>query len=176
MVASAEMTSQGKLLAQAKGEAGLAAPRGPGQDGYDLHIPYAKGMLEPLDRLETLRKLKELQERIAELAYQLTGEEPAAWAPRVDLLEEEEHYVLLVDLPGVRPEDLELLEEGSRVTLAGVRHPLPGTYLLEERPMGTFRRTLDLPGPIEEGTAQATLRQGVLEVRFRKKRGGALPL
>jgi HSP20 family protein len=133
-------------------------------------------MLEPLDRLETLRKLKELQERIAELAYQLAGEEPAAWAPRVDLLEEAEHYVLLVDLPGVRPEDLELLEEGSRVTLAGVRHPLPGTYLLEERPTGTFRRTLDLPGPIEEGTAQATLRQGVLEVRFRKKRGGALPL
>ncbi|GGM92056.1 heat-shock protein [Thermus composti] len=133
-------------------------------------------MLEPLDRWETLRKLKELQERIAELAYRLTGEEPAAWTPRVDLLEDEEHYVLLVDLPGVRPEDLELLEEGSRITLAGVRHPLPGTYLLEERPMGTFRRTLDLPGPIEEGTAQAVLRQGVLEVRFRKKNGASLPL
>ncbi|WP_117236829.1 Hsp20/alpha crystallin family protein [Thermus sediminis] len=133
-------------------------------------------MLEPLDRLETLRKLKELQERIAELAYQLAGEEPASWAPRVDLLEDEGHYVLLVDLPGVRPEDLELLEEGSRITLAGVRYPLPGTYLLEERPMGTFRRTLDLPGPIEEGTAQATLRQGVLEVRFKKKKGSALPL
>jgi len=133
-------------------------------------------MLERLDRLETLRKLKELQERIAELAYQLTGEEPAAWAPRVDLLEDEDHYILLVDLPGVRPEDLELLEEGSRVTLAGVRHPLPGTYLLEERPMGTFRRTLDLPGPIEEGTAQASLRHGVLEVRFRKRKGTSLPL
>ena len=106
-------------------------------------------MLERHDRLETLRKLKELQERIAEL---------------------------VVDLPGVRPEDLELLEEGQRVTLAGVRHPLPGTYLLEERPMGTFRRTLDLPGPIEEGTAQATLRNGVLEVRFRKRPATALPL
>ncbi len=133
-------------------------------------------MLERLDRLETLRKLKELQERIADLAYQLTGEEPATWSPRVDLLEDEEHYVLLVDLPGVRPEDLELLEEGSRITLAGVRHPLPGTYLLEERPMGTFSRTLDLPGPIEEGTAQASLRQGVLEVRFKKRKGAALPL
>ncbi|WP_038046792.1 Hsp20/alpha crystallin family protein [Thermus caliditerrae] len=140
-------------------------------------------MLDRPDHLETLRKLKELQERIAELAYQLTGAlpegqplEPAAWVPRVDLLEDEEHYVLLVDLPGVRPEDLELLEEGSRVTLAGVRHPLPGTYLLEERPMGTFRRTLELPGPIEEGTAQASLRQGVLEVRFRKREGAKLPL
>ncbi|WP_234553196.1 Hsp20/alpha crystallin family protein [Thermus caliditerrae] len=140
-------------------------------------------MLDRPDHLETLRKLKELQERIAELAYQLTGAlpegqplEPAAWVPRVDLLEDEEHYVLLVDLPGVRPEDLELLEEGSRVTLAGVRHPLPGTYLLEERPMGTFRRTLELPGPIEEGTAQASLRQGVLEIRFRKREGARLPL
>lgn len=133
-------------------------------------------MLERLDRLETLRKLKELQERIAELAYQLTGEEPAAWTPKVDLLEDEDHYVLLVDLPGVRPEDLELLEEGSRITLAGIRHPLPGVYLLEERPMGTFRHTLDLPGPIEEGTAQASLRQGVLEVRFKKRKGAPLPL
>jgi HSP20 family protein len=78
-------------------------------------------MLERLDRLETLRKLKELQERIAELAYQLTGEEPAAWAPRVDLLEDEDHYILLVDLPGVRPEDLELLEEGSRLPAADAR-------------------------------------------------------
>ncbi len=133
-------------------------------------------MLDRLDRLETLRKLKEIQERVAELAYRLTGEEPAAWVPRVDLLEDEEHYILLVDLPGVRPEDLELLEEGSRVTLAGVRRPLPGTYLLEERPMGTFRRTLELPGPIEEGKAQATLRQGVLEIRFRKAPGKSLPL
>lgn len=133
-------------------------------------------MLDRLDRLETLRKLKELQERIAELAYRLAGEEAAAWSPRADLLEDEAHYVLLVDLPGVRPEDLELMEEGSRITLAGIRHPLPGAYLLEERPMGTFRRTLDLPGPIEEGTAQATLRQGVLEVRFRKRKGTALPL
>jgi HSP20 family protein len=140
------------------------------------HIPYAKGMLEPLDRLETLRKLKELQERIAELAYQLTGEEPAAWAPRVDLLEEEEHYVLLVDLPGCAPRTWSFWRREAASPVAGVRHPLPGTYLLEERPMGTFRRTLDLPGPIEEGTAQATLRQGVLEVRFRKKQGGALPL
>ena len=41
-------------------------------------------MLERHDRLETLRKLKELQERIAELAYLLTVEEPAAWTPRVD--------------------------------------------------------------------------------------------
>lgn len=80
-------------------------------------------MLERHDRLETLRKLKELQERIAELAYLLTGEEPAAWTPRVDLLETEEHYVLLVDLPGVRPEDLELLEEGQRVTWPGCATP-----------------------------------------------------
>lgn len=129
-----------------------------------------------LERLETLRKLKELQERIAELAYQLMGEEPAAWTPKVDLLEDEDHYLLLVDLPGVRPEDLELLEEGSRITLAGIRHPLPGTYLLEERPMGSFRRTLDLPGPIEEGTAQASLRQGVLEIRFKKRKGLPLPV
>jgi HSP20 family protein len=38
-------------------------------------------MLEPLDRLETLRKLKELQERIAELAYQLTGRSPPPGRP-----------------------------------------------------------------------------------------------
>ncbi len=126
--------------------------------------------------METLRKLRELQERIAELAYRLTGEEPTAWRPAVDLLEDEEEYILLVDLPGVRPEDLELLEEGERVTLAGIRHPRPGTHLLMERPMGSFQRTVHLPGPIEEGTARASLRQGVLEVRFRKKKGQPLPL
>lgn len=133
-------------------------------------------MLEPMDRLETLRKLRELQRRIAELTAQLTGEEVSAWTPPVDLLEEEEAYVLLVDVPGVRPEDLELLEKGSILTLAGVRHPLPGTYLQEERPYGVFHRTLRLPGPIEEGSAKATLRNGVLEIRLKKAPAKALPL
>ncbi|MER3536920.1 MAG: heat-shock protein [Thermus sp.] len=133
-------------------------------------------MLEPLDRLETLRKLRELQKRLAELTYRLTGEEVAAWTPAVDLLEEEDGYLLLVDVPGVRPEDLELLEEGSVLTLAGVRHPLPGTYLQEERPYGVFRRTLHLPGPVEEGSAKATLRNGVLEIRLKKAPAKALPL
>ncbi|MGQ9511086.1 MAG: Hsp20/alpha crystallin family protein [Thermaceae bacterium] len=133
-------------------------------------------MLEPLDRLDTLRKLRELQRRLAELAYQLTGEEVSAWTPAMDLLEEEGEYILLVDLPGVRPEDLELLEEGGRITLAGVRHPIPGTYLQEERPYGVFRRTSDLPGPVEEGSAKATLKGGVLEIRFKRAPGKAMPV
>lgn len=71
----------GDLLPQAEGQKGLAASRGAREDGDRLHVPYAKGMLERHDRLETLRKLKELQERIAELAYLLTGRSPPPGPP-----------------------------------------------------------------------------------------------
>jgi len=126
-------------------------------------------MSDSPERLDAIEHLQLLRARLDELSRRYeTGELLGSWVPRVDILEEEGHYRILADLPGVRPEDLELLEEGQTIVLSGIRHHVEGTYLRQERESGIFRRTLRLPGRIQPGSAQATLRGGVLEVRVQK--------
>ena len=130
--------------------------------------------LELPDRLQALEQLRELRERIEEITRLTEG--GSQWQPSYDLLDEGDNYRLRVDLPGVRPEDLELLEEGSTLTLGGIRRAADGQYLRQERPSGGFRRSLVLPGPVQEGSAQASLRDGVLEIVLRKAHPERIPL
>lgn len=120
--------------------------------------------LESLDRFNALEQLQDVRRRLEALTRSLAG----AWVPSADIIEEEDHFRLLVDLPGVRPEDLELKEEGTTLTLGGVRHPIVGTYNLQERPSGHFQRSFDFGQRIQPGSAQASLKGGVLEVIVKK--------
>lgn len=120
---------------------------------------------DPIERLQTIRQqLDELSRRFA--SQEAFGE----WVPAVDVLDEGAQYRILVDVPGVKNDDLELREEGRTITLAGVRHPRVGTYARQERSTGTFRRTLTLPEAIVPNSAQASLKGGVLELVVQKAR------
>lgn len=90
------------------------------------------------------------------------------WTPPADWLEDDTHLTLLLDLPGVNAERVELHEEGDTVTVAGER-AAPAGRLSSERPTGTFSRTLTFPQEVLPQTAQASLTSGVLTVKFQKK-------
>ncbi|HGY09790.1 MAG TPA: Hsp20/alpha crystallin family protein [Oceanithermus profundus] len=131
--------------------------------------------LERRDRWAAIEKLIDLKRRIEALEARLGGE-LADWAPAVDVLDEGETYRVLLDVPGVKAEDLELQEEGRTITVAGVRHAPEGRYVVQARPGGYFRRVLTLPEPVVEGAAEATLKQGVLEIRIPKAKGRSVPV
>ncbi|AWR86860.1 Hsp20/alpha crystallin family protein [Meiothermus taiwanensis] len=123
---------------------------------------------DALERLQTIRQqLDELSRRFA--SKEALGE----WVPAVDIIDEGDCFRILVDVPGVKNQDLELKEEGQTITLAGIRHPQPGGFYRQERPSGTFRRTLTLPEAIVPGSAQASLKGGVLELVLQKARKAA---
>jgi len=132
--------------------------------------------LERSDRWAAIEKLIELKRRIEALESRFGGGHLADWAPAVDVLDEGEAYRILVDVPGVNPEDLELQEEGRTITIAGVRREAEGRYVVRTRPQGYFRRVFTLPEPIVDGAAEAGLKQGVLEIRIPKARGRAVPV
>ena len=132
--------------------------------------------LERSDRWAALEKLLELKTRIEALENKLGGDGLGDWKPLIDVLDEEDTYRILVDVPGVKPEDLELLEEGQNIIIAGTRHAVEGRFVTGERPAGYFRRSLTLPEPIVEGQAQASLKLGVLEVVVPKARGRSVPV
>lgn len=117
-------------------------------------------MNEPvLARLQQLMTLREEVET-------LEGSVP--WTPPADWVDGDTYLTLLLDVPGVDPDRLELHEDGDTVTIAG-RRDAPYPTLHAERPAGTFTRTLRFPQPVVPQSGQASLNAGVLSVRFEKR-------
>jgi HSP20 family protein len=97
------------------------------------------------------------------------------WMPTLDLAERAGEYVLIVELPGVEPDAVDLSVEKNVLTVRGVKHPSfsaessggARVYALE-RSTGPFGRALRLPEHIESEHIEASFTNGVLEVRIPK--------
>lgn len=90
-----------------------------------------------------------------------------------DLLESDEAYLVVFDLPGASAETTDLeVADGKLVIEARREKSLPDgfSYVREDRPL-FVDATVPLPPDADAGTAEATMERGVLEVRL-PKRGG----
>jgi HSP20 family protein len=97
----------------------------------------------------------------------------AAWAPAVDIKEEDGAYVLHADVPGVDLKDIELNMENGVLTLRGERKSETKeerhNYHRIERVIGSFYRRFTLPDTVESENISAKYTNGVLEVRIPKQ-------
>lgn len=92
------------------------------------------------------------------------------FTPRVDILETEEELLLFADLPGVKPEDLDLHFEGGELRLHGRCAPRFGErpLLAEEYGVGDFYRAFSINEKIAADKISAELKQGVLTIHLPK--------
>ena len=98
------------------------------------------------------------------------------WFPALDVTETHEEYVVEVDLPGLKPEEIELRVGSNGLSISGQRvaRPQGGKRLRVERPSGAFVRQLPWP-PDAQGEILATFGDGVLELRVPKAGPGSKP-
>ena len=91
------------------------------------------------------------------------------WFPAVDLAETEQEYLFEVDLPGLKPEEIQLDVDSAGISISGKRAPRSqgGRWLRVERPSGAFIRQLPLP-PNTTGEIFGSFGDGVLELRVPK--------
>lgn len=134
-----------------------------------LLTPYEPWSL--LDRVE-----REMERSLESMRRLLRTEEetPAAvWAPSVDIKEEANRYVVQADLPGVKPEDIEVTLQNGVLTIKGERQTEAKeekeNYRRIERFYGSFFRRFTLPETVEEEKIEATYDKGVLTVVIPKK-------
>lgn len=97
------------------------------------------------------------------------------WRPDADVLEKDDAYVIRLDLPGIRREDLDVQVYEDRLVITGERQgeirEEREQYVRSERYAGRFRRVLPLPSDVDADRIRAVLRNGVLEVTLPKLPG-----
>jgi HSP20 family protein len=129
-----------------------------------------------LIRWEPVRELGSIQNEVNRLFNSFFDTPVQAgdrrWIPAMDLVEDDDHYVLRADLPGLGPDDVKLELEDGVLTVSGERKSehteRKEGYHRVERAYGAFSRTLTLPDGVEPERIEARFEQGVLEVRIPK--------
>jgi HSP20 family protein len=97
------------------------------------------------------------------------GNRVSGFTPPVDVHETEDEYLVKVDLPGVKSEEVNIEVNDSVLSLSGSRvADETGAAQLVERPYGTFARTLTLPQGVNSDSIEADYQDGVLELRIPK--------
>ncbi len=134
-----------------------------------LLTPYEPWSL--VDRLE--REMERSLESMRRLIRPEEETAAAVWAPSVDIKEESNRYVVQADLPGVKPEDIEVTLQNGVLTIKGERQTEAKeekeNYRRIERFYGSFFRRFSLPESVEEEKIEANYDKGVLTVSIPKK-------
>ena len=95
------------------------------------------------------------------------------WVPAVDIRDETNQWVIHADIPGVRPEDIEVGMEDGVLTIKGERQEEKtegeGEYKRTERIRGNFFRRFTLPDTADAENIKARSNHGVLEVTIPKQ-------
>jgi len=91
------------------------------------------------------------------------------WNPRCDIVEGDGALILHAELPGVAPEDIDVSVSGSELIIRGEKRAEKKeeakgrTY--SERFFGSFQRAVAIPEGVDPDKIEASLKDGVLEVR-----------
>lgn len=95
------------------------------------------------------------------------------WTPRVDIKEEDKRFVILADIPGVDPKDIDVSMDKGILTIRGERKSEAkeqnGKVTRVERSYGAFYRRFALPDSADADGISATGKHGVLEISIPKK-------
>jgi HSP20 family protein len=128
--------------------------------------------------LSNFRSTSTLQDQINRLfndTFERTGQESnlTAWAPAVDIYENEHELVVKADLPDIDPKDLDIRVENNILTIRGERKfekkVNEDNYLRVERAYGAFSRSFALANTVNPDGIKADYQNGVLTLVIPKR-------
>ena len=130
-----------------------------------------------LARWDPFQDLLAIQDEMNQLFGQATGQGgrttggeagTRAWAPALDIAERNDAYVVTVEVPGIKPEQLDITLENGALTISGERRFETETKEQQfhriERRYGAFRRSITLPNRVKADAIDASFEDGVLRV------------
>jgi HSP20 family protein len=120
--------------------------------------------------------LRQMMDRLLEEAFVsprgLAGQLGGAGGPALNAYEEGDQFVVETQLPGMKPEDIQVSIEQGVLTIQGQTRAeeerKERTYLIREHRTGRFRRGVRLPETVDPDAVQATYEDGVLRLMLPK--------
>ncbi len=151
-------------------------------------VPWRWGGLRPCERdagpfggfRRQMQSLHREMDRIFEdMSSEPAGRSllPQAWGrdvvmPDIDEIEDDKAFHVSIELPGMDEKDIDITLSGRLLTIRGEKKEDEKEegkdYYRRERSYGAFRRTLELPGEVDESKIEASFRKGILRIELPK--------
>lgn len=124
----------------------------------------------PFEELERMRnRMDRLIDGFSRGSFETSS---AGVYPLINLTEDKENYYVYAELPGVKPEALDIEATANTISISGERKIPPedegAKYHRKEREAGHFARIIQMPGDINPETVDASLTNGILSVKVPK--------
>jgi HSP20 family protein len=136
---------------------------------------YLTTMRRRTDGLQNLRRLSSaLDEAFGSwpLGQGLEGAITSAWVPACDIFEDTDGVKLVMEVPGVNPDDVKIQLENNMLTIRGEKRQVAEEKADRvhryERSYGSFERTFSLPSTVDADRIEADISDGVLTVMLPK--------
>jgi HSP20 family protein len=126
---------------------------------------------EPWGLLDQMRR--EMERSLDNRAEEGSSVATSDWVPAVDIKEADDAFLIVADIPGVDPKDIEVHMDNGVLTIKGEKESEQKEeregYKRVERSYGSFYRRFSLPDTADPDKISAKSNHGVLEVRIGKQ-------
>ncbi len=95
----------------------------------------------------------------------------SGWTPALDVYQNNDNVIVMIELPGMRKEDIEISLHDGMLTISGERKSESKDSENAERTerfVGKFRRSITLPTRVDANKVNATYKDGILTVTLPK--------
>jgi HSP20 family protein len=131
--------------------------------------------LERWDPFREMMTLRDAMDRLLQQSISGTGQLLSNMRPDsipMDVVERDDSFEVRAAVPGVRPEDLEIVVQGERLTVRAEckrdEEQRGENWLMREQRSGTLQRTITLPSAVSSERTEARIEHGVLTLRLPK--------
>ena len=123
----------------------------------------------PLDRLASFR---DEIDRLFDTGTPAQSSFFSGWNPTLDVYDEKDRFLVSVELPGMKKDEINLSYQAGVLTVSGERkherEGKEGETFRSERYFGKFQRSVSLPASIDSSKVTATYKDGVLMIDLPK--------
>lgn len=128
---------------------------------------------------EALRMQREMDRIFSRLGTLERADEGIAWMPKIDVKRTGDDITVHAELPGIKPEDVEIELTDNVLTIKGERkheeEKEDEGWLVRESSYGAFERSLTIPEGVDPAAITASYNDGILEVHVPKALEAARP-
>jgi len=130
--------------------------------------------------LQPIREMEQIGRRFEDVfgrpflpgIWRLSPSEEMVWAPAIEVIEKEDKFLVKVELPGVKEEDVNVSVAAGTLTIEGEKKAESEVkkkgYHYTETSYGSFSRSITIPSTVDGNKIEADYDKGVLEITLPK--------